>query len=90
MNLVPLYHLIMAAKKLPTKIKDLGNNSLKSYYTYAGMGFQMVAIIGLFTIVGIKIDKKLESSSPIFTAIFAFLGVCLALYHVIRSVLNSK
>ncbi|MFM6953860.1 MAG: AtpZ/AtpI family protein [Sphingobacteriaceae bacterium] len=80
----------METKKSGKKTKIDGTDSLKAYARYAGIGFQMVAIIGLFTFIGLKLDDKFETHSPIFTAIFALLGVCLALYQVIRSVLNTK
>jgi hypothetical protein len=62
----------MAAKKYPTKIKDQGNNSLKSYYTYAGMGFQMVAryssprlfLFRRFIVYGLCLNIKREKSHP--------------------------
>lgn len=64
--------------------------SLKAYGRYAGIGFQMIAIIGLFTFIGFQIDKKRASGQPLFTAIFSLLGVCLALYQVIRSLTKNK
>lgn len=78
------------AQKQPENQQEPEKNALKAYAKYAGLGFQMIAIIGLFAFIGYQIDKKREASSPLFTAILALLGVCLALYQVIRSVLNSK
>ncbi len=74
----------------PKNQPEQEKNNLKAYAKYAGLGFQMIAIIGLFAFLGYQIDKKRNAQSPLFTAILAVLGVCLALYQVIRSVLNSK
>ena len=62
--------------------------SLKNYARYTGLGFQMVGVIGLFTFIGYQVDQKRGADELIFTAIFGVIGVCLALYQVIRSVLK--
>jgi F0F1-type ATP synthase assembly protein I len=54
------------------------------------MGFQMIAIIGLFAFIGYKIDQSQENDKPIFTALFGLLGVGISLYSVIKSILKSK
>jgi len=62
------------------------NNAIK----YSGIGFQMVAIIGVFAFIGYKIDASRPGGGKLFTAIFALIGVCCSLYLVIRQVMNSK
>lgn len=62
-----------------------GTNFIK----YSGMGFQMLATIGLFAFAGYKIDGYRNSPKPIFTAILGVLGVLISLYQVVRQ-LNSK
>lgn len=57
----------------------------KNYVRYTGIGFQMIAVIGLFTFVGYKIDQSRDSAQPIFTAVLSLIGVCVALYQVVRS-----
>ncbi len=57
----------------------------KSYVRYTGIGFQMIAVIGLFTFVGYKIDQSRESSQPLYTAVLGLVGVCIALFQVVRS-----
>lgn len=64
------------------------NSSLGNYAYYTGVGFQMLAIIGVFTYIGYRIDKSRDAGSPIFTAVFALVGVCISIYTVIKSVLN--
>lgn len=48
----------------------------------------MLAIIGVFTYIGYRIDKSRDAGSPLFTAVFALVGVCISIYTVIKSVLN--
>jgi len=64
-------------------------NSLSKYAYYSGLGFQMIAIIGVFTFIGYKIDERMSNEKPIFTAILSLLGVVVSLYSVIKSV-NKK
>lgn len=61
-------------------------NGLSKYAYYSGLGFQMIAIIGVFTFIGYKIDQNRNSQKPVFTAILSLLGVCISLYSVIKSV----
>lgn len=63
-----------------SKSKTLTNVSI-----YAGMGFQMIVIIGLFTFAGYKIDQKTTAKLPIYTAILSLVGVFASLYLIIRS-----
>lgn len=78
------------ADKIPQQDLDKVRKSLRNYGRYAGIGFQMIAIIGFFTFIGYQIDKNRDAKQPLFTAIFSLLGVCLALYQVIRSLTKNK
>ncbi|KQR72374.1 AtpZ/AtpI family protein [Pedobacter sp. Leaf176] len=51
---------------------------------YSAIGFQMIATIGLFTFIGYKIDEHRHSENNIITAVFALVGVGIALYQAIR------
>lgn len=51
---------------------------------FSAIGFQMVAVIGLFTFIGYKIDEHRASKTPIITAGFALVGVAIALYQAIK------
>lgn len=57
---------------------------------FSGMGFQMIAIIGVFAYIGHRIDEAKGNDKPIFTAVFGLLGVGLSLYSVIKSLVNNK
>ncbi|WP_353139734.1 AtpZ/AtpI family protein [Pseudopedobacter sp.] len=61
-------------------------NNLSKYAYYSGLGFQMIAIIGVFTFIGYKIDQNMDNQKPVFTALLSLLGVCVSLYSVIKSV----
>jgi hypothetical protein len=63
---------------------------LNSYARYSGIGFQMIAVIGIFMFIGYKIDQWRQSDKLIFTAILGMLGVCTSLYLIIRSLKNTK
>lgn len=58
--------------------------SLNNYIKYSGMGFQMLATIGVFAFIGYKIDEKRHTSEPIFTAILSLVGVVASMYQIIR------
>jgi len=77
----------MVNKKKSDEKEDL--NGLSKYAYYSGLGFQMIAIIGVFTYLGFKLDEWMLSQKPIYTAVLSLLGVCISLYSVIRSV-NKK
>ncbi|MFC4213280.1 AtpZ/AtpI family protein [Pedobacter lithocola] len=51
---------------------------------YSAIGFQMIATIGLLTFIGYKIDEHRNSKTNIITALFALVGVGIALYQAIR------
>jgi hypothetical protein len=57
-----------------------------SYLKYSGIGFQMVAIIGLFTYAGFKIDETAGHQVKWATAALSLTGVFISLFVVIRSV----
>ncbi|WP_158797254.1 AtpZ/AtpI family protein [Pedobacter sp. L105] len=66
--------------------KGKGKNN---FAAYSGMGFQMLAIIGVFTFAGYKIDAHRNTHKPIFTALLGVIGVVISLYQVIKQ-LSSK
>ena len=58
---------------------------VNSYMKYSAAGFQMLAIIGLFTFIGYRIDKSAQHTTQWVTAMMALIGVFIALFIVIRS-----
>ncbi|SHN19326.1 AtpZ/AtpI family protein [Mucilaginibacter sp. OK098] len=61
---------------------DPGN----SYGKFMGIAFQMIAIIGIFSFAGYKIDESANHHTKWVTAALALTGVFISLYLVIRSI----
>jgi len=57
---------------------------------YSGMAFQMIAIIGVITYVGTRLNDYWELDPPIVTALFALFGVLAALYLTLKDFINPK
>ena len=66
------------------------NNGLGKYAYFTGVGFQMLAIIGIFTYIGHRIDQSQGAETPLWTALLALVGVCISIYTVIRAVTRKK
>ena len=73
----------------PDRGSKPGKDGLSKYAYYSGLGFQMIAIIAVFTFIGVKLDDSAGSERPLWAALFSLLGVGISLYSVIRSV-NRK
>lgn len=58
---------------------------LNAYAKYSSVGFQMIAIIGIFTYAGYKIDESTHHTVKWVTAILSLAGVFISLYIVIVS-----
>jgi hypothetical protein len=61
------------------------NKGANNYLKFTGMGFQMIAVIGIFTYAGYKIDDAGHHSVKWATAALSLTGVFISLYLVIRS-----
>lgn len=72
------------------KNESQGRAGLNDYLKYAGMGFQMLAIIGILTWAGIKLDARSASDTPIYTAILALLGVIIGIYTALKDFIQRK
>lgn len=64
---------------------DSGNER-SNLAKFGGLGFQMIAIIGVFTFAGYKIDQAANHQTKWVTAALSLIGVFISLYVVIRSV----
>jgi ATP synthase protein I len=60
-----------------------------AYLKYSGLGFQMIAVIGIFTYAGYKIDETAKHDVQWVTAVMALAGVFISLYVVFKSLRNS-
>ena len=64
---------------------DEKNKGANNYLKFSGMGFQMIAIIGVFTYAGFKIDEQAKHDVQWVTATMALAGVFISLFIVIRA-----
>jgi F0F1-type ATP synthase assembly protein I len=68
-------------KKNQTKLPNKGIND---FGKYSGLAFQMVALILLPTLGGVKLDKLTGWQTPVFTIILSLLGVFAAIYFTVK------
>lgn len=64
-------------------------NYMQEYSKYTGLIFQMSAIVIIAILGGIKLDKVLSLSHPVFTIILTIIGSLLALYHLFHTLLKK-
>ena len=63
---------------------------LNNYAKYSSIGLQMVMIILIGVFGGMKLDAVFKFKFPILTVSLSFLSVVLAIYSVVRDLLNKK
>lgn len=69
-------------------MKEKPKKQLNNYLKFSTMAFQMVAIIGVLTYLGVWLDDKYPNEYSMFTIIFSLLGVVGAIYIIIKQVTN--
>jgi hypothetical protein len=67
---------------------DDNKGAVTNYAKFMGVAFQMLAIIGIFTFAGYKIDQSAGHDTKWVTALLAVIGVFISLFIVIRSIKN--
>ncbi len=66
-------------------------SSLNSYAKYSAIAFQMMAIIGVGSFVGVKIDVYYGNENKLWTIILSLCSTIFAVIFVIRRIIaNSK
>ncbi|MGC1632759.1 MAG: AtpZ/AtpI family protein [Gelidibacter sp.] len=66
-------------------------NSLNNYAKYSAIAFQMFAIIGIGSFIGVKIDEYYGNENKLWTIILSLCSTILAVVFVIRRIIaNSK
>jgi hypothetical protein len=74
-------------------MNDLNTNRQKprfdSFIRYSSLGFEMMAIIGLFTFAGYKTDQWLNNEFRGFTLGFMIVSVILAVLYGVRNLLKK-
>lgn len=74
---------------MPPKQKK--NSALNTYAKYSAIAFQMLAIIGIGSFVGVKCDAYFGLENNLWTIILSLCATILAVVFVIRRIIaNSK
>ena len=70
--------------------KNNNNNKYDSFIRYSGLGFEMMAIIGIFTFGGYKIDQWMKNEFKGFTLGLMILSVIVAIIYGTKNLLKKK
>lgn len=65
-------------------------NTLNKYLRFSTIAFQMIAIISVFSFIGVWLDKKFPNAYSAYTVICALFGVAIAMYLVIKQVIQMN
>ena len=65
-------------------------NPLNNYAKYSALVFQMAVIIFGGCYLGIYLDNRFQTKTPVFTASLALFSVFLAIYFAIRDFIRKK
>jgi ATP synthase protein I len=74
-------------KTNPDKLKNV-SKIYREVGPYLGLGMQLAITVTVMVFIGIWLDEKFDLS-PVFTIVFAMLGVFAGMYNFIKSVINS-
>ncbi|MDB5119384.1 MAG: hypothetical protein JWN56_602 [Sphingobacteriales bacterium] len=58
--------------------------SIRDFAVFAGVGFQMMAVIGVCAFIGYKLDEYYHHETQWITALSGVFGVCISIYQTIR------
>ena len=72
------------------KNKKNKKKQLNSYIKYSSLTTQMAVIIAAGAFFGDYLDEKNYSDIPIYTIIFSLLSIFLALYYVLKKIINQN
>jgi len=71
------------------KEKNSQEGGLSAYSRYTTIAIQMVVIIVVASLGGVKLDK-LAGTKPLFTIILSLLGVAAAMWLIIKDAIRNK
>ena len=67
------------------------DNQLKNFAKFSGLGFQMLAIIGVSTFLGVKLDAFFSNSiTQYYTLGLSLAGVVLAIIFTLKQILKDS
>ncbi len=64
-------------------------NRFDNFIRYSSLGFEMMAIIGIFTFAGYKIDQWLKNEFRIITLILMIFSVIIAILYGVKGLLKK-
>ena len=70
------------------KIKK--QKQLSSYAKYSSLGIQMAVIIAAGVFFGEHLDNVHNSETPIYTIVTSLFSIFLALYYVLKKIINHN
>lgn len=70
--------------------KNTYKNKFDKFISYSSLGFEMMAIIGVFTFGGYKIDQWMKNEFKGFTLVLMICSVILAILYGTRNLLKKK
>jgi F0F1-type ATP synthase assembly protein I len=75
----------------PNQKKEKNNleGGLSAYSRYTTIALQMVVIIVIASLGGVKLDK-VAGTKPVFTIILSLLGVTAAMWLIIKDAIRNK
>ena len=77
-------------KQSRTTIPNSKPPSFNSYARYSGLAFQMIAIILVGVIGGIKLDEVVKWEFPVFTLVLTLLAVVMSMYYAVKDIIRFK
>jgi F0F1-type ATP synthase assembly protein I len=69
--------------------KNNAEKGLEAYSRYSTIAIQMVVIIVIASLGGVKLDQWIDTK-PVFTVILSLLGVAAAIWLIIREAIRNK
>jgi uncharacterized membrane protein YhiD involved in acid resistance len=70
--------------------KPPSNNGKRDLIRYAGMGTQMLVMIGVAVFLGLKADRWLKISFPLLVWLLPLLVICSLMYQFIKETSKRK
>jgi hypothetical protein len=68
---------------------DNRKNRFDNFIRYSSLGFEMMAIIGIFTFAGYKIDQWMKNEFRIATLVLMIFSVIIAILYGVKGLLKK-
>ena len=63
---------------------------LNTYARFSGIAIQMIAIIGVGTYIGVKLDENYPNENDLYTLCFTLGSVIVSIVYVIRRIIAAS